>query len=252
MAVLAASVDRERREFASGRDPGRPFTQAVRLSRLRGFAHVLVRRPSLDRRREHPTHTFVLSPRHVRRGWELAYREMLPTDEYIRLSPVRATPIISTSCDLPERQALWADAPTSKPNPWATTSSPTPRGMNDDQPSSIYRYPRRIPEHFPGPPRSRSCKATPDLHYPPRVPIQAKHPNSNSIQTAGSVRPAARDPVGRRSPVRAQRVGDGRQGGPRAGPADGLPEVRAPCASPQAADRQAPLRLSSPLQSTGR
>ncbi len=185
------------------------------LSRLRGFAHVLVRRPSLDRRREHPTHTFVLPPRHARRGWELAYREMLPTDEYIRLSPVLATPIISTSCDLPERQALWADAPTSRPNPWATTSSPTPRGMNDDQPSSIYRYPRRIPEHLPGPTRSQSCKAAPGPHYPARVLIQSKHTSSHSIQTAGSVRPAARDPFGRRSPPELAAA----ERGPRRGPA---------------------------------
>ena len=176
----------------------------MRLSRLRGFAHVLVRRPSLDRRREHPTHTFVLPPRHVRRGWELAYREMLPTDEFIRLSPVLATPIILTSCDLPERQALLANASTSKPNPWGTTSSPTPRGMNDDLASSIYRYSRRIPERFPGPPRSQSCKASPGPPNPPPIT------NSNSIQTAGLVRPAARDPVGRRSPCSSAASGDGR------------------------------------------
>ena len=121
-----------------GEIPG-DHSLTVRLSRLRGFAHVLVRRPFSDRRREHPTHTFVLPPRHVRRGWELAYREMLPTDEFIRLSPVLATPIILTSCDLPERQALLANASTSKPNPWGTTSSPTPRGMNDEGISSIYR-----------------------------------------------------------------------------------------------------------------
>ena len=35
---------------------------------------------------------------------------MLPTDEYIRLSSVLATPIVLTSCDLPERQALLANA----------------------------------------------------------------------------------------------------------------------------------------------
>lgn len=138
----------------------------VRLSRLRGLAHVLVRRPFSGRRREHPTHTFVLPPRHVRRGWELACRELLPTYEYIRLSPALVTPIVVTSCDLPERQALLADDPTGKPNPWGTTSSPTPRDMNDDQSSSIYRYPRRIPKRLPGPSRS-------------------VHRRSDSIQIAG-------------------------------------------------------------------
>ncbi len=146
----------------------------MRLSRLRGFAHVLVRRPSCNRRREHPTHTFVLPPRHARRGWELAYREMLPTDEYIRLSPVVATPIVLTSCDLLESQAQSADGPTSKSNPWGTTSSPTPRGMNDDLASSIYRYPRRIPERFPGPPRFPSCKTAPGPPNPPQVLIRSK------------------------------------------------------------------------------
>ena len=81
------------------------FHFTVRLSRLRGLAHVLVRRPSSNRRREHPTHTFVLPPRHARRGWELANREWLPTDKFIRLSPAPATPIRLTSCDLPVGQA---------------------------------------------------------------------------------------------------------------------------------------------------
>ena len=163
-----------------GEVPGTVYF-TVRLSRLRGFAHVLFRRASRNRRRGHPTHTFVLPPRHVRRGWELAYRGMLPTDENIRLSSVRATLIVLTSGSLPDRQAPQAYAPTSKPNPWGTTSSPTPRGMNDDLPSSIYRYPRRIPKRFPGPSRSVT--------------------NSDSSQTAGLARPADRLPeVGALSP----------------------------------------------------
>ncbi len=146
----------------------------VRLSRLRGFAHVLVRRPSSNRRREHPTHTFVLPPRRARRGWELACRELLPTDEFIRLSSVPATPIRLTSCSLPVGQTQPACARANKPNPWATTSSPTPRGMNDNLTSSIYHYPRRIPKHLPGSLRSQSCKHTPDPHIPPQVLIRSK------------------------------------------------------------------------------
>lgn len=148
----------------------------VRLSRLRGFAHVLVRRPSSDRRREHPTHTFVLLPRHARRGREFAYRGILPTDEYIRLSSVLATPIVLTSCNLPDGQAQLARTRTYRSNPWGTTSSPTPRGMNDDQSSSIYRYPRRTPKRLLGSSRSVSI--------------------SDSIQTSDLVRPAARAPRG--------------------------------------------------------
>ena len=174
MAVLAASVDRKRRGVQVRARSRETIHFTVRLSRLRGFAHVLVRRPSSDRRREHPTHTFVLPPRPVRRGWELADRESLPTDEFIRLSPVWVTPIISTSGDLSDGHALFADIPTSKPNPWATTSSPTPRGMNDDQPSSIYRYPRRILQCFPAPLRSQSCKPAPGPPNPPPVPVQSE------------------------------------------------------------------------------
>lgn len=165
----------------------------VRLSRLRGFVHVLVRRLSFVRRRGHPTHTFVLPPRHLRRGWELAYRELLPTDENIRLSPVLVTPIVLTSCNLPDRHTQQAYASTSKLNPWGTTSSPTPRGMNDDLTSSIYRYPCRIPERLPGPPRSQSCKVAPGDPSPAR-PLQAHvllhkfefDPNSRSCEACGS------------------------------------------------------------------
>ena len=144
----------------------------VRLSRLRGVAYVLVRRPFSNRRRGHPTHTFVLPPRRARRGWKLAYRETLPTDEYIRLSPVVVTQIVLTSGNRLEEQALLADDPTSRPNPWGTTSSPTPRRMNDDRSSSIYRYPRRIPKRLPGSSRS--------VH------------SSDSIQIAGLSRPVDR------------------------------------------------------------
>jgi len=56
--------------------------------------------PLFDQRRWHPIHTFVLPPRLVRRGREFACGDGLPTDEYIRLSPVLATLIISTSCAL--------------------------------------------------------------------------------------------------------------------------------------------------------
>lgn len=174
MSVLAASVGRECREFVSGRDPRGTIHLTVRLSRLRGFAHVLFRRPFRNRRRRHPTHTFVLPPRHARRGWEFAYRGILPTDEYIRLSLVLATPIVLTSGSLPDSHAQRAYAPTSNPNPWGTTSSPTPRGMNDDLASSIYHYPRRIPERFPGALRSQSCKTAPDSPSPPRVLIRSK------------------------------------------------------------------------------
>ncbi len=53
------------------RDPGQRSRRAG-VSRSRGLAHVLIRRPVSGRRREHPTHTFVLPPRHPRRGWETA------------------------------------------------------------------------------------------------------------------------------------------------------------------------------------
>lgn len=138
MIILPTSVELERLGLPGG-EAYEGLSPARGLSRSRGFAYVLVRRPSRDRRRGHPTHTFVLPPRRDCRGWELAYRETLPTDEYFRLSPALATPIVLTSCDLPGGQAHLGHGPTSKPNPWDTTSSPTPRGMNDDQASSIYR-----------------------------------------------------------------------------------------------------------------
>lgn len=50
----------------------RNYSSAVGLCRIRGVAHVLIRRPSPDRRRGPPTHTFVLSPQHARCGWEAA------------------------------------------------------------------------------------------------------------------------------------------------------------------------------------
>jgi hypothetical protein len=106
---------------------------------MRGLAHVLFRRPSPNRRRGPPTHTFVLPPQHARCRREAAWGGTLPTDEYLRLSPVPATPIALTSGDLPARDTQGAFAKTSKPNLWGTTSSPTPRGMNDEQTSSVYR-----------------------------------------------------------------------------------------------------------------
>ena len=170
MADFAASVDQDRRDSVSKRHPG-DYPVDGEAQSITGFCPRSCPSALVDRRRGHPTHTFVLPPRHVRRGRELAYREMLPTDENIRLSPVLVTPIVLTSCNLPERQALLADNPTSKPNPWGTTSSPTPRGMNDDLTSSIYRYPCRIPEHCP---MTSAIPVRPGPRTPPQVRIRSK------------------------------------------------------------------------------
>ena len=68
---LTAYADREHDEPTFVRIHGIHST-AVGLSRIRGVAHVLLRRPSPDRRRGPPTHTFVLPPQHARCGWEAA------------------------------------------------------------------------------------------------------------------------------------------------------------------------------------